>query len=375
MTFNEVHFHDPRTKTYLGSPSIVRAPDGALIAAHDYFGPGCPRNHENEEHLTSIYRSEDDGATWEQITHIANAYWSTLFTHRGALYLFGVSQQYGSIVIRRSDDSGFTWTHPADERSGLLFHGGYYHENPNYHTAPVPVLVHNGRIWRAFEDCVDCVWGGGFASFVISADENADLLNASSWTMSNKLTFDSKLIPNGVTPVREWGWLEGNIVAAPDGSLKNILRLHSWMSGKAAMLDVSADGKNISFDAAKSFIDMPGHHSKFTIRRDPKSGNYLSFVNATKDDPNYWRRNVLSLAVSSDCIHWKVIRELIRDDSKLSAEDSGKFIGFQYVDWQFDGDDIIYLVRTGYDGAHTFHDANRITFHRLKKYVSNGKSA
>lgn len=45
--------------------------------------------------------------------------------------------------------------------------------------------------------------------------------------------------------------------------------------------------------------------------------------------------------------------------------------GFQYVDWQFDGDDIIYTVRTAYDGAHSFHDANRITFGRLPGFRSH----
>ena len=42
--------------------------------------------------------------------------------------------------------------------------------------------------------------------------------------------------------------------------------------------------------------------------------------------------------------------------------------GSQYPDWQFDGEDIICLVRTAYDGAHNFHDSNRITFHRIKNF-------
>ena len=62
---------------------------------------GLSRNHESEEALTSVYRSEDNGLSWQNVTHVMNAYWSTLFIHRGVLYLFGVTQQYGSIVIRR----------------------------------------------------------------------------------------------------------------------------------------------------------------------------------------------------------------------------------------------------------------------------------
>ena len=43
-----------------------------------------------------------------------NAFWSSLFVHRDAVYLLGTSQQYGSIVIRRSDDGGF----PLDPTGG-----------------------------------------------------------------------------------------------------------------------------------------------------------------------------------------------------------------------------------------------------------------
>ena len=96
LTWREVKYQPERSKTYLGSPSILRLPDGALLASHDYFGlPNCPRNHEDEESLTSIYRSEDDGLTWVNITHIMNCYWSSLFAHRGSVYILGVSQQYG----------------------------------------------------------------------------------------------------------------------------------------------------------------------------------------------------------------------------------------------------------------------------------------
>ena len=114
MNHVEIKYQPERSVTFLGSPSIVRLPDGALLATHDYFGTGCPRNHEAEESLTSVYRSEDAGASWSNVTHVMNAYWSTLFVHRDAVYLLGTSQQYGSIVIRRSDDGGFRWTHPED---------------------------------------------------------------------------------------------------------------------------------------------------------------------------------------------------------------------------------------------------------------------
>ncbi len=109
---------------------------------------------------------------------------------------------------------------------------------------------------------------------------------------------------------------------------------------------------------------------KFTIRRDPLTGRYLSLVNNNTDPSESRQRNVLSLVSSADLIDWEVIETLLVDDHETDWADSIDLTGFQYADWQFDGDDIIYLVRTAYDGAHNYHDSNRITFHRLEDYVS-----
>ena len=369
MRLTELRYQDAATKCYLGSPSLVRLETGDLLATHDYFGPGCPRNHENEEHLTSVYRSRDEGASWVNVTHIAGAYWSTLFVHSGAVYLLGTSQQYGSIVIRRSDDGGNTWTHPRDGRSGWLFAGGVYHNPPNYHCAPVPVLRHAGRLYRAFEDCDPCEWPRGFQSCVISASEDSDLLNAASWTMSNKLRFDPGWVPAEWGNLDAPGWLEGNVVATPDGPLVNILRLHSAPRvGLAAVVDVLEEGRRVEFDPATGFIEFPGGMSKFTIRRDPVTGLYLTLANNNTDPARPGQRNVLCLNVSEDLRHWEQRAVLLEDDSGLPWGDSVRLTGFQYVDWQFDGEDLIYLVRTAYDGAHNYHDSNRITFHRVEGF-------
>mgnify|MGYP005626757933 FL=1 len=369
MLCTEVKYQPERTQTFLGSPSIVRLPDGALVASHDHFGPGCPRNHEGEEALISIYRSEDNGQSWISVTHVMNAYWSSLFVHQGALYLFGTSQQYGSIVIRRSDDGGFTWTHPRDEKTGLLFRGGYFHDNPNYHCAPVPILVHGGCLYRAFEDCRDARWGSGFQSLVVSAPVDADLLDAANWTMSNKLAFDPAWVPEDWGKLVNPGWLEGNVVADRDGQLWNILRFHSDpLADKAAMVQLSADGTALAFDPGTGFIDFPGGMTKFTIRWDESTAQYLALCNNNTDPARPAQRNILSLCASPDLRNWRVVKTLVEDESGLSWGDSLKLTGFQYVDWQFDGDHLIYLVRTAWRGARNFHDANRMVYHTLVNY-------
>lgn len=364
----EIKYQDPATKTYLGSPSLVQLPDGALLATHDYFGPGCPRNHEHEEHLSSVYRSNDGGQTWTNVTHVAGQYWSTLFLHRGALYLLGASQQYGSIVIRRSEDGGNTWTYPRDERTGLLCRGGYYHDPPNYHCAPMPVLEHEGRLYRAFEDCDPCVWGTGFRSLMLSATVEADLLDAGSWTVSNKLPFDPAWVPAEWGKLDGPGFLEGNAVATPEGELWNILRCHSApLVDKAVALRVAWDGERLR-QQFLGFLDLPGGMTKFSIRRDPVTRLYLMLSNGNTVPSCPSQRNLLALYASPDLRRWSHCCTLLTDDQGLPREDSLRYTGFQYVDWHFAGDDLIYAVRMAYGGAHNFHDANRLTFHRLSRF-------
>ncbi len=373
MWISELRFQDPRTETYLGSPSITRLPDGALIGTHDYFGAGSPHNMEDEEHLTSVYRSEDNGITWRNITHVSGAYWSTVFVHNGALYLFGASAQYGSMVIRRSDDGGYSWTYPVDESTGLISRGGPYHEPPNYHCAPVPVLVHNGRIYRAFEDNSRIDYGRDFLAVVVSAPVDADLLKAESWTISNKLKFEgAKAQQYSGNPT----WLEGNVVAAPDGQLWNVLRFNAGsredpVFNTAAFVKIDDEGKTLSFDYQTGFRHLPGGATKFTIRHDPKSNLYWTMVNEQQHEPYPLRRNRLSLFTSPDLREWTRRKILLEDNLEAIPEDSIRNTGFQYVDWIFDpaeDDTLLYLVRTAYDGAHNFHDANRITFSRVRNF-------
>ena len=76
-------------------------------------------------------------------------------------------------------------------------------------------------------------------------------------------------------------------------------------------------------------------------------------------------RNTLALVSSPDLAAWTV-RSVI-----LYHGDVAKH-GFQYVDWLFEGDDLIAASRTAYDdglgGAHNQHDANYLTFHRIPNF-------
>ena len=337
--------HSPAgTGTYLGSPSIAVLADGSYIVSHDFYGPAT------KEDQTVIFRSEDIGKTWEKLTDFYGQYWSTIFLHKRALYIIGTSIHNGHIVIRRSKDGGRTWTTPKDRNTGLLADEG------QFHCAPVPVVVHNRRIWRAMEDRYPLTGpASNLRSFVMSAPVDADLLKADSWTMSNRLEFDQ------AWPGR--AWLEGNIVVTPRNRLVNILRVEYQEEEKAAVVHVSEDGKTVRFDPQKDFIDFYGGTNKFTIRFDPRTKRYFSLVNKQKNPEAY--RNVLTLVSSADLRNWKI------ESVTLRHHDSVKH-AFQYIDWLFKDEDIIAVSRTSYDdglgGAFRAHDANYITFHRIHDF-------
>jgi len=146
------------------------------------------------------------------------------------------------------------------------------------------------------------------------------------------------------------------------------LRLSSPpVTDQAAMVRV-VDEHTLDFDPATGFITFPGAASKFNIRRDPFTGVYFSIVTDMSHRPGRHCRDRLYLSTSRDLRNWEPCKLLLWDNIESDDEKSVKNTGFQYVDWQFDGEDIIYLTRTGYDGADNFHNANRMTFGRIRDF-------
>ena len=344
--------HQPAsTGKYIGSPSIAILPGGDYVASHDVFGP---KSGYRQRGTTSVFRSSDRGQTWRRLRDIDGQLWSTLFVHRADLYIIGTLARYNDTIIRRSTDGGQTWTEPKDAETGLLLKG-------RFHCAPVPVIVHDGRLWRAMEDAATVPYG----AFMMSAAVDADLLNAESWTCSNRLASEKQWLAG-----KFGGWLEGNAVLAPNGRMTNILRVgYPRGGGKAAIVDISDGGRTASFDPETGFIDFPGGCTKFTIRLDPVSKHYWTLSNYIP--PRHLglhpvaRRNTLALVSSADLRKWEV-RSIVAYHHEVRKH------GFQYPDWQFDGDDIVAVSRTAYDdglgGAHSSHDANYLTFHRLPDF-------
>lgn len=349
--------HSPASSgRYIGSPSLAILPNGDYVASHDFFGPGTKFKTKGR---TCVFRSEDRGENWQQVAEVVGAFWSNLFVHNDALYMLGANRQHGMIVIRRSDDGGHSWTTPEDADSGLITESGAYH------TAPMPMVIHNGRIWRAFEDSSNGTrWPTRFQAMMISAPVDADLLKRSSWQLSTVVRGDKSWLDGKFV-----GWLEGNAVVTPNDEIVNILRLQVFRGGVAAIVHVDETGKTSSFEPERGFIRFPGAAKKFTIRFDPETKSYWSLVNwvAPQDEGGNAGsiRNTLLLICSRDLKDWEH-RSVI-----LHHPDTKKH-GFQYVDWRFDGNDMIAVSRTAFDeglgGAHNAHDANFMTFHRIENF-------
>lgn len=352
------------TQKYIGSPSLAILPNGNYVASHDFFGPGSSEWSQAE---SEIFTSKDKGKSWKKISTIKGAFWSSLFVHNGTLYLLGPDRHHGTVMIRKSTDGGKTWTTPVNKENGVLLAG-------EFHCAPMPVIEYKGRLWRPMETAHGPIleWGKRYGAMVMSAPVDADLMQSKSWSTTTVSYYDSTYL-NG----NFGGWLEGNFVVDKSGQMWDMLRvaLKTGFDEKAAMVSISPDGKETSFSEQSGFIPFEGGSKKFVIKYDSTSQYYWTLANTIPEkykekypDKNPASfRNVLMLRKSKDLINWQDVKTILEHDDILKH-------GFQYVDWSFEGNDIIVLSRTaffdGKEDAHSSHDANFLTFHRIQNFRS-----
>lgn len=333
-------------------------PDGSYLAA--CTGTGRDKG-------ITMYISRDKGATWSQHGNFSSkknlvTNYCNLFTHRGAVYIMGVGPDREGLRICRSDDGGLNWTRAVDAESGLLFPG-------QFHTAPVPMAVADGRIWRACETYPDK------DPLMVSAPEDSDLLLASNWTRTNTVGRASTLVDGNKM---SGSIIEGNAVVAPDGKVVNLIRTNSTKTSAYATILHTEGVDSLWFDPETDWVRMPGGGKKFTVRRDGGDGLYWALTNPDyKGESNHiglgyktgishsLMRNRLVLLCSSDLVNWMEVKTVLYDPDPF-------FHGFQYADWMFDGDDIVGVVRVGAPESRGLpvrqHDSNMMTFIRIKDF-------
>lgn len=339
---------------FLCSPSMVRHPDGYLLASMDLYEGSSPQN------LTLIFRSDDDGNTWHYVSELMPSFWGKMFVHKNELYMLSCSTEYGDLLIGKSSDGGKTFTAPIVLMRGSNGKGG----NNGFHKNPQNVVVHRGRIYETLE------WGnwhnGTFyhAAMVMSCDVNDDLLNPENWSFSEPVKYNPKW--KGTVDGNASATLEGTLCVSPDGELLNIMRYAIGDAnppyGLVLAYRVNTDNPDAPLEYSHS-VKMPCNNSKFMIKYDEKSKKYFSIVSRILEKENVYRRNLLSLMISDDLENWELVCDLI----DYRNTDVRK-VGFQYVDFKFEGDDIIFLCRTAINNANNFHDANYSTFHRIENF-------
>lgn len=356
--------HSPKTTgIYVGSPSIVIMSNGDYIAAHDFFSEidktdSIDVNNPSKTRMMGhhVYISKDKGKTWQFLAEVGYIHWAGLFVVRDTLYLLGMHGVERDMVISRSADGGKTW-----EKLSIL---AKKTEDYFYHGSSTPVVFHNGRVYKGYDRHYPDQKGKFMSenqSFIMSASVNDDLMDPKSWVFSNSLKMPDTL--------EGTGWLETNAVLGRDGKIKGITRVVSRIGIHAGHYSLEKDDKIDSGSVGQ--IDFIGGATKFNILWDPSTKKYWALVNypssvvrKLKKSPG-GMRSILALTSSKDLKNWDI-------QSIVLATEDVNFHGFQYVDWQFDGKDIVFVSRTGYDdeygGATNYHDTNFITFHRIKDY-------
>ena len=341
----------------LCSPSLVKLDNGVLLASMDVFAADSPQN------LALIYRSDDGGQTWRYVTDLFPCFWGTLFTHKGRLYMQSCSTEYGDILIGESRDEGKTWSKPV-----RLFVGSSSNKAAGWQRTPMPITRYNHRLWVSVDYGA---WSeGGHSVGVLSIDEDDDLLVSENWSCTELIRCDPnwKGAPLAKKPgILQGSLLEGSVVVTPENRLMNIMRIGLVGCipdhGVACAFDVDGNDPDAPM-TFHSFISLPsGSNSKTHILYDETSANYIAIGNVCVDPKTPWQRNVLALQYSRDLKNWKIAR-LLLDYRTENAND----VGFQYIYFIIDGEDILYLSRTSLNGARNFHDANYSMMHRLRDF-------
>ena len=313
---------------YLGDPSILRLADGTILAFMDTFAANMGMN------LGFLFRSDDDGKTWNYVTDILPVCWGMLFENKGNVYILAVTKECGDLELLESLDQGETW------HGIVVGRGTGQCWNMGYHKGLGPILRHNGRIWFALEYGG---WGKNkFMPVIYSVGENEDLMDINNWKHTAFFTLDGSLEGAEVS----WGAIEGNLVVTPQGEIVDILR-HG--PNKAVVLSV--DKNNPEADLKfKEFIDLPIAYSKFYIQQ--HDGIYYAMGNASPF------RNVLDLYFSEDLHIWKKKKTLL-DLSRYPARQTG----IQYPTFFIENNELRTVLRVGFNGANSYHDSNCITYH------------
>ncbi len=346
---NYLHPDDPAyafSGQYLCSPCLCRLPSGRLLSSMDVFRGGAPQN------LTLIFYSDDNGTSWHYLTELFPCFGGQMFVHGDRLYMLATSNEYGDLLIGASDNEGRDWTLPT-----VLFRGAASPHERGLHRAPMRLCEAYGRLRT---DVEYGAWEKGeMNNAVLSAPcDVEDLTDASVWTLSDFWRHNDRIKENHALHDDRIGGIEGNVVKAPDGTLYDFLR-YAYKQSLLLKIDPERPEEAPTF-AGVVTLDIT--QSKSDIVLDEVSGQYYMLASHALDEPKT-NRNLLALFRSADLFHWDFVADIL--DAK--ALDPA-VVGFQYVSFLIDGDDILFLSGTAYGKPDNYRNANYQTFHIIKNF-------
>jgi autotransporter-associated beta strand protein len=340
---------------YIADADILVLSNGNCIASHSYFGSGST---EDTAAVTKVFRSTNKGTNWGLLATFQPLWRASLFEFRGALYIIGPEYNGGSYsTIRKSTNNGTTWTTPVDANTGL------FSAVPLSGTMGTPnnPLIFNNRLYA----------GGGTRSTVSTPTNTVDPMVAADWRYSGSVqTFTTWQV--GLAGALGSAFIgEGQAVASPDTGVVVLGKVEGLPY--TAVMRAERSLGNMRFGPSNDFAAMPGAEKKFGAMFDPVTGKFYVLGNpilpihaADASLTPQLKRNTAAVLSSRDLINWEV-EKIFLYSTHLDYE------AFQYLQFDFDGDDMAVASRTAFDVADANrpprgHDSNLLTFHRIPNF-------
>ena len=232
--------------------------------------------------------------------------------------------------------------------------------------------------------------------FFPSIEDSPEGENFCYWPPTYRASYDyeNNKSPYDIFRFHAVGWMETNIVQITDPShfwydstgktFHLLMRVNSHRIGFAGVMkavEKVVDGKEIiSIECEKApsgknliFLPMLGGQNKFHIRYDEATKLYWLLSVQARDSMRKIEllsedrfsipcdeRDRLALSFSTNLVDWCFAGIVAKSGHEKQSR--------HYAALDFDGDDMLILSRSGDADAHSAHDGNIITFHRIKNY-------
>ena len=331
--------------TTVANPSMVILPNGDYLASiSGTIGASD----------SSIWKSVDRGKSWSLLEDGFSLNRQSVFEHLGSIYLIGSKTR-----IYKSSNGGVSW-------ASTDFSGSFGYDTPTH------IDVVNGRIWKAATVDVS----GGTAPGFFSAPADVDLMDESSWMPAEPgatwgAGYGEYSLANGQKADVKYE-CEGTLLVTREGRLVTATKSEiyrpedGWKDGIAMIYADQEDFSKTEIDPDYAGPRLPGSNSKYTVRYDPVSKRYWAL---TSGGINRGELNLYSASSEDGRIGDFGFEKRILEGHSTS------YHGFNYPFMQFDGNDIVFVLRTAWDHhrgtSDRWHDADLFTFHRIENFRGN----